>query len=94
MPGLAGVVTCADHDFDILVECSQKLHQALDGKLIQAVVFQGRDFGLRYAEKYGGFALFQLASLEQFIDRQCQSRNSPCTATFRPTSLLNYGRLQ
>ena len=44
MPGLGGVVAWPDHDFDILVECSQKRHQALDEKQIQAVgtVAKGR----------------------------------------------------
>jgi predicted XRE-type DNA-binding protein len=73
MANLVGVATGPDHDFYIVIECSQKLHQALDGELIESVVFQRRNFGLRYAEKQGDFALFQLASREQFIDRQCQS---------------------
>ena len=41
MSGLAGVGARPDHDLNVLVQCGEKLHQAFDGELIKAVVFQG-----------------------------------------------------
>ena len=37
----------ADHDFDILIERGQELHQALDRELIEPVVLERRNFRLR-----------------------------------------------
>ena len=41
MPSFAGIGTRSDDDFNILIECSQELHQTLDRELIEPVVFQG-----------------------------------------------------
>ncbi len=57
-----------------MIECGEKLHQAFDGELVKAVVFQGGDFGLRHAEQGADLALFQFARLEKFIDGQRQAR--------------------
>ena len=64
----------ADHDLNVLIESSQKLHQTLDRKLIQPVVLQRRDLRLRHVQQAGDLPLFQLARLQQFVDCQGQTR--------------------
>ena len=64
MPGLAGIGARPDHDLHVLIERSEEFHQTFDGKLVEPIIFQGRDFGLRDAEQDGDFALFQLACFE------------------------------
>lgn len=74
MPSLAGVGARPDHDVDILIERGQELHQLFDGELIEPVVYERRDLGLRDAEQRRNFPLFELAVFEQLVDGQCQTR--------------------
>ena len=73
MSGLTGVGARPDHDLHVLIERDEKLHQAFNRELVKAVVSQGGDFGLRYAEQGANLALFQLARLEQIIHGQRQA---------------------
>ena len=74
MSGLAAIGVRPDHDLHVLIEGSEKLHQTFDGKLIEAIVLQGRNLWLRHAEQGGDFALFELPRLEPFVDGQRQAR--------------------
>ena len=74
MSGLAGIGARPDHDLHVLIEVGEKFHQAFDGELVEAVVFQGRYFRLRHAEQGADLALCEFARLEQFIDGQRQAR--------------------
>jgi len=73
-PRLASVGARPDHDFHVLIERGQELHQAFDREVIEAIVLQGRNFGLRNAQQRRDFPLFQLAAFQQFIDGQRQAR--------------------
>ena len=74
MAGFASVGARPDRDFHVLIERGQELHQAFDREVIEAIVFQGRHFGLRNTQQRRDFPLFQLAAFQQFIDGQRQTR--------------------
>lgn len=73
MLGPACRVAQADHDFHVLTKRGEEFHQALDGELIEAVVFQRGNLGLRDLQQLGDFALFQPAGFQQLVDSQGQA---------------------
>jgi hypothetical protein len=64
----AGGGLLADGDFDVAVECGEEIHEAFDGKAVEAVVGESGDFGLVDVQAAGGLGLRKALMVKDAID--------------------------
>ena len=72
--GLARAWLSANHDLDVLIDCRQKVHQALDREARQLVVAECRDFRLRDTEGLRSIGLRQFPVFKHLIQRVCETQ--------------------
>lgn len=88
----------ADHDFDILIQGCQELHQLFGWELIQAIVLQRGYLRLRDAQHFSRFTLLEFACLghanemHRIDSAECAAKSSTTSRTPDPSPFRGWNK--